>query len=44
MPKNIYEEIVNANGEPDIVETKKDKFGVDKYTWYGKNESVKLFL
>lgn len=37
MPKNIYEEIVNINGEPDIVETKKDKLGVDKYTWYGKN-------
>ena len=37
MPKKIYEEIVNVNGEPDIVNTKKDKFGVDKYTWYGKN-------
>lgn len=37
IPKNIYEEIVNINGEPDIIETKKDKLGVDKYTWYGKN-------
>lgn len=37
MPKDIYEELVKLNGEPDEIELKSDKLGTDYYTWYGKN-------
>ena len=40
MPKDIYKEITNINGNPDIVETKKDNLGTDKYIWYGKNGTI----
>lgn len=40
MPKDIYEELVILNGEPDETELKSDKLGQDYYTWYGKNGTL----
>ena len=40
MPKDIYEELVKLNGEPDETELKSDKLGTDYYTWYGKNGTL----
>ncbi len=40
MPKDIYEELVKINGEPDETELKSDKLGTDYYTWYGKNGTL----
>lgn len=37
MPKDIYEELVKLNGNPDETELKPDKLGQDYYTWYGEN-------
>lgn len=42
MPKNIYEEIVNINGEPDIHNSDDKSFYLETYTWYGKNGSIIL--
>lgn len=42
QPKNIYEELVKNNGEPDVSKTKSDKKGTDSYTWYGKNGVLSL--
>ena len=42
MPKNIYEEIVNVNGEPDIHNSDDKSFYLEVYTWYGKNGSIIL--
>lgn len=42
MPKNIYEEIVNINGEPDIHNSDDKSFYLEVYTWYGKNGSIIL--
>lgn len=39
-PKDIYEELVKLNGEPDETELKSDKLGTDYYTWYGKNGTL----
>ena len=40
MPKDIYEEIVKINGEPDETDVKSDKYHRDMYIWYGKNGSM----
>lgn len=40
MPKDIYEELVKLNGDPDETELKSDKLGQDYYTWYGKNGTL----
>lgn len=40
MPKDIYEELVKLNGEPDETKLKSDKLGQDYYTWYGKNGTL----
>lgn len=42
MPKDIYEELVKLNGEPDKTELKSDKLGTDYYTWYGKNGTLMM--
>lgn len=42
MPKNIYEEIVNINGEPDIHNSDDKSFYLEVYTWYGKNGTIIL--
>lgn len=41
MPKDIYEELVKLNGEPDESDAKPDdKYHYDIYTWYGKNGTL----
>ena len=40
MPKDIYEEIVKINGEPDETDVKSDKYHRDMCIWYGKNGSM----
>lgn len=41
MPKNIYEELVKLNGEPDKSDVKPDdKYHYDIYTWYGRNGTL----
>ena len=41
MPKDIYEELVKLNGEPDETNVKPDdKYHYDIYTWYGKNGTL----
>ena len=40
MPKDIYEEIVKINGEPDETDVKSDKYHRDMYIWYGKNGTM----
>lgn len=38
MPRDIYEELVKLNGEPDETEVElDDKYHRDMYIWYGKN-------
>lgn len=41
-PKNIYEELVKINGEPDVSKIKSSNKGADNYTWYGKNGTLNL--
>lgn len=41
MPKDIYEELVNLNGEPDETDVEPDdKYYYDTYVWYGKNGTL----
>lgn len=40
MPKDIYEEIVKLNGEPDETDIDKDSFYLETYIWYGKNGTI----
>lgn len=41
MPKDIYEELVKLNGEPDETDVKPDdKYHYDIYTWHGKNGTL----
>lgn len=41
MPKDIYEELVKLNGEPDKTDVEPDnKYHYDIYTWYGKNGTL----
>lgn len=41
MPKDIYEELVKLNGEPDEIDVELDnKYHYDIYTWYGKNGTL----
>jgi hypothetical protein len=41
MPKNIYEELVKLNGEPDETDVEPDnKYHYDMYVWYGKNGTL----
>ena len=40
MPKNIFTELSNINGEPDNSSLKEDKLGSDIYYWYGKNGAI----
>nr|DAZ48913.1 MAG TPA: hypothetical protein [Caudoviricetes sp.] len=42
MPKNIYEEIVNINGEPDIHNSDDESFYLEVNEWYGKNGIIIL--
>lgn len=42
QPKNIYEELIKINGEPDVSKIKPNKKGTDSYTWYGKNGTLIL--
>lgn len=41
MPKDIYEELVKLNGEPDETDVESDdKYHRDMYIWYGKNGTL----
>lgn len=40
MPKDINEELVKLNGEPDETEIDGDSFYLETYTWYGKNGTI----
>lgn len=40
--KDIYEEVVNINGEPDIEKLRNEKLGSNNYTWYGINGCLTL--
>ena len=40
MPKDIFTELNNINGEPDNSSLKEDKLGSDIYYWYGKNGTI----
>jgi len=41
MPKDIYEELVKINGEPDETDVEPDdKYHRDMYIWYGKNGTL----
>lgn len=41
MPKDIYEELVKLNGEPDKTDVEPDdKYHRDMYVWYGKNATL----
>lgn len=41
MPKDIYEELVKLNGEPDETDVEPDnKYHYDMYIWYGKNGTL----
>ena len=40
MPKDIFTELSNINGEPDNSSLKEDKLGSDIYYWYGKNGTI----
>lgn len=41
MPKDIYDELVKLNGEPDETDVEPDdKYHYDIYTWYGKNGTL----
>ena len=41
MPKDIYEELVKLNGEPDETDVETDnKYHYDQYIWYGKNGTL----
>lgn len=42
MPKDIYEELVKINGDPDIINLKTERLGRDSYTWYGSNGTIIL--
>lgn len=40
MPKNIYEELVRLNGEPDETDIDDKSFYLETYIWYGKNGTI----
>lgn len=40
MSKDIYEELVKLNGEPDEVDIESNKYHHDMYTWHGKNGTI----
>ena len=40
MPKDIFAELSNINGDPDNSSLKEDKLGSDIYYWYGKNGTI----
>ena len=40
MPKDIFTELSNINGDPDNSSLKEDKLGSDIYYWYGKNGTI----
>lgn len=40
MPKDIFTELSNINGEPDNSSLKEDELGSDMYYWYGKNGTI----
>lgn len=40
MPKDIFTELSNINGEPDNSSLKEDELGSDIYYWYGKNGTI----
>lgn len=43
MPKDIYEELVKTNGEPDEADIEPDnKYHYDMYVWYGKNGTLTM--
>lgn len=43
MPKDIYEELVKLNGEPDETDVEPDdKYHYDMYIWYGKNGTLAM--
>lgn len=37
MPKDIYEELVKINGDPDESKFDENSFYLETHTWYGKN-------
>lgn len=39
-PKNIYEELININGNPDTSKIDENSFYLETYTWYGKNGTI----
>lgn len=43
MPKDIYEELVKLNGEPDETDVEPDNtYHYDMYIWYGKNGTLAM--
>ncbi|MCM1128071.1 MAG: hypothetical protein NC429_16575 [Lachnospiraceae bacterium] len=40
MPKDIYEELVKLNGEPDETNIDDKSFYLKTYIWYGKNGTI----
>lgn len=40
MLKNIYEELVKLNGEPDEIDIDDESFYLETYIWYGKNGTI----
>lgn len=40
MPKDIYEELVKINGEPDEIDIDDKSFYLETYIWYGKNGTI----
>lgn len=40
MPKDIYEELVKLNGEPDKIDIDNKSFYLETYIWYGKNGTI----
>lgn len=43
MPKDIYEELIKLNGEPDETDVEpNNKYHYDMYIWYGKNGTLAM--
>lgn len=40
MPKNIYDELVKINGDPDKTYIENDSFWLETHIWYGKNGCI----
>jgi len=43
MPKDIYEELVKLNGEPDETDIDDESSYLETYIWYGKNGTLSYY-